>query len=137
MTRLVGVPPVVDDPETAGFFAAAAERRLVVQRCARCGHRQQPPRPRCTRCRGVELAWSDVRGTGRVHSWTVVEHQVHPSFPAPYTIVLVDVVPEEGADTIRYLGYLPGRPDVAVGDPLRVVFDEIADGVALPNWEPA
>lgn len=131
----VGVPPVVDDPETAGFFAAAAEGRLVVQRCATCGHRQQPPRPRCVSCHGQELEWSDVPDEGRLHSWTVVEHQIHPNFEPPYTVLLVDVVPEEGADTIRYLGYLPGRPGVAVGDALRVTFDEVADGVVIPNWE--
>jgi uncharacterized OB-fold protein len=132
----VGVTPAVDDPETAGIFAAAAEGRLVVQQCSDCSHRQQPPRPRCTRCHGTALTWSDVPGAGRLHSWTVVEHQIHPSFPAPYTVILVDVLPEEGADAVRYLGHLPGRPDVAIGDSFRVVFVEIADGIWLPNWQP-
>ena len=131
----IGVPPVVDDPETAGIFAAAAEKRLVVQQCAECGHRQQPPRPRCINCLGNSMAWADLPQVGRLHSWTVVEHQIHPNFPPPYTVILVDVVPEQDADAVRCLGYLPGRPDVAIGDPLRAVFVEVADGVTLPNWE--
>ncbi|MGC9667605.1 Zn-ribbon domain-containing OB-fold protein [Planosporangium sp. 12N6] len=135
MNADMGLVPVVDDPDTGGFFAAAAEHRLAVQTCADCGNRQQPPRPRCVECHGAALEWRDVPGTGRLHSWTVVEHQINPRFPAPYTVVLVDVVPDEGEKPVRFLGHLPGRPEVAVGDRLRVVFQPVADGVTLPNWE--
>lgn len=125
---------MVDDPETAGLFAAAAERRLVVQACVACGHVQQPPRPRCISCHGADLGWRDVPQRGRIHAWTVVEHQVNPHFPAPYTVVLVDVDPGGGEPAVRYLGYLPGRPDVRTGNPVRARFEELGDGITIPNW---
>jgi len=131
-----GLTPVADDPETAGLFAAAAAGRLVAQRCRSCGAWQQPPRPRCRTCLGDDLGWADLPGEGSVHTWTVVEHQISPSFPAPYTVVLVDVVPEPGAAPLRFLGHLDGRPALRVGDPVRVVFREHG-GVHLPDWVPA
>ena len=38
---------------------------------------------------------------------------------------------------MRLLGHLPGSPDLHDGMPMQVRFDELADGVVLPNWEPA
>jgi uncharacterized protein len=128
-----GLTPTVEDPETSGFFAAAAEGRLAAQRCIECGGRQQPPRPRCRACLSTALSWDSLPETGTVHSWTVVEHQINPSFPVPYTVILVDVVPEEGVPALRFLGHLEGRPALSVGAPVRVVFREHG-GAHLPDW---
>lgn len=130
----VGLRPVTDDPETAGFFAAAREHRLVIQTCRACSHQQQPPRPRCRSCRGDDLGWADVPGEGTVHTWTVVEHQINPHFPVPYTSVLVDVEPRPGEPTVRFLGYLPGRPQLRVGTAVTVEFIDLGGDVVLPNW---
>jgi uncharacterized OB-fold protein len=131
----IGLRPVLDDPETAGFFAAAREHRLVVQTCGACGNQQQPPRPRCRRCHGDDLGWDDVPLRGVVHTWTVVEHQINPHFPAPYTTILVDVEPRPGETVIRFLGHLPGRPDIAVNSAVRAVFVDLDDITTVPNWE--
>ena len=56
---------------------------------------------------------------------------MHPAFPVPYTVVLVDA---DDADA-RFVGMLPGRPDLQVGDAMRVRFDQAPDGTALPQWE--
>ena len=73
-------------------------------------------------------------GTGTLHSWTVADHQVHPAYPVPYTIVLVDL---DDAPGVRLLGHLPGSPDLHVDMPMLVRFEVRPDGTALPNWEPA
>jgi DUF35 OB-fold domain, acyl-CoA-associated len=61
-----------------------------------------------------------------------VEHQVHPAYPVPYTVVLVQL------DDVaaRLIGRLPGRPDLAPGQPMQVWFEEL-DGAVLPQWAPA
>ena len=64
----------------------------------------------------------------------MVEHQVHPAYPVPYTIVLVDV---DEAPGVRYVGSIPGRPDLVDAMAMRVRFDTVDDGVVLPQWEPA
>ena len=125
--------PVVDDRDTAGFFEAARDGRLAIRMCNGCDAVLHMPRAYCHHCGSWDGRWQPVAGTGTVHSWTVVDHQVHPSFPVPYTVVLVDLddVPA------RLVGHLPGTPDLHVGQPMRVWFETLADGVVLPQWAPA
>lgn len=128
-----GIVPVTDDPDTSGFFAAAREGRLVAQRCRSCGNLQQPPRHRCVACLETDLGWHELAGRGSVHSWTVVEHQINPNFPAPYTVLLVDVEDPASAAPLRFLGRVVGREEPALGDPVELVFEKVGDAV-LPNW---
>lgn len=127
----LALPPVEDDHDTAGFFAAARRGELAVKVCDACGSVLHLPRQWCT-CGSAESSWQTVAGRGALHSWTVTEHQIHPAFPVPYTVVLVDL--DEVA--ARFVGMLPGRPEgLRVGLPLRVRFDRAPDGTTLPQWE--
>lgn len=127
------VLPVTDDVDTAGFWAAAREHRLVIRWCRGCGAWLHLPRAYCPRCHTFGDDWRDVEGRGRLYSWTTVEHQVHPGHPTPYTVVLVELddVPE-----VRLLGSLPGRPALVAGMPMVARYEEI-DGAVLPQWSPA
>ena len=102
--------------------------------CANCGTVLHVPRAYCRACGSWDGEWRPAGTTGTLHSFTVADHQVHPAYPVPYTIVLVDLDDVPG---VRLLGHLDGNPDLAIGMPMRVRFDELADGVVLPNWEPA
>jgi uncharacterized protein len=126
------VLPETNDHDTGGFFAAAAREELVLCACAACGAVLHPPRAYCAGCGAWDTVWRTVSGRGRLYSWTTVEHQVHRSFPVPYTIVLVEL---EDAPEARLVGYLPGRPELAAGMPLRVWFEPVGDdGARLPQW---
>jgi len=125
--------PVVDDHDTGGFFEAAARGELVVRACANCATVLHVPRAYCRTCGSWDGEWRVVGRTGTLHSWTVADHQVHPAYPVPYTIVLVD---RDDVPGVRLLGHLDGAPELTIGMPMRVRFDELADGVVLPNWEP-
>ncbi len=126
--------PVVDDHDTGGFFEAAARGELVVRACSGCGSVLHVPRAYCRACGSWEGEWRPAGTTGTLHSFTVADHQVHPAYPVPYTIVLVDLDDVPG---VRLLGHLDGNPDLTIGMPMDVRFDDLADGVVLPNWEPA
>ncbi|TQC43996.1 3-ketoacyl-CoA thiolase [Rhodococcus sp. WS4] len=128
--------PRVDDPASRGFFELAAEGKLGVLTCTDCGARVHLPRPRCVGCGGNNLEWSAVAGRGRAKSWTVVEHQVHPLFPVPYTVVLIDVA---GEQNVRMIGHLPGRVDVDETTEFVVEFEDLGpdregNARALPKW---
>ena len=123
--------PVTDDPDTGGFFEAAARRELVIRACAACGVALHLPRAYCHACGSWDATWRRVAGTGTLYSWTVVEHQVHPAYPVPYTIVLVELDDVPG---VRLVGSVPGSPALGEGQSMRVVFEELAGGVVLPNW---
>ncbi|WP_235737162.1 Zn-ribbon domain-containing OB-fold protein [Nocardioides alcanivorans] len=129
----LGIVPLTDDPDTGGFFAAAREGRLVVQECVSCGNLQQPPRHRCITCLATDLTWHDLPKRGTIHSWTVVEHQINPNFPAPYTVLLVDVEDEASTVPLRFLGRIVGREEPELGAAVELVFETVGDAV-LPNW---
>jgi uncharacterized OB-fold protein len=131
--------PVLDDPDTAGFWAAMSQRQLTVRRCAHCSAVIHLPRAYCARCGGWDTEWTPVRGDASVYSWTVAEHQVHPAYPTPYTIVLVALADEP---LVRFLTYLPGVAQLKMGQSMRLTFETVTadDGeepVVLPRWIPA
>ena len=55
---------------------------------------------------------------------------MHPAFPVPYTIVLIQL------DDVRarLVGHLPGAPELVEGQPMEVWFETLDDGVVLPQW---
>jgi uncharacterized protein len=89
-----------------------------------------------------------VEGRGTVHSYTEVNHAIQPAFKqyTPYRVLLVDTqsgkpTKEEG---LRVIGNL-ARPDgvlapkseverVGIGTRVRMVFTDVAPGLALPQW---
>lgn len=137
--------PETDDPDTAGFWAAARERRLVVQRCEHCGTMRFPPRPYCAACRSPSYGWEQVSGYGRV--WTFA-FAYKPTLPAyehvtPFPIAYIEL---EDHPPLRIAGNLvacAGAPinsvpqdRIHIGMRVKVVFDEAAPDVTLPRWTP-
>ncbi|WP_138996649.1 Zn-ribbon domain-containing OB-fold protein [Rhodococcus zopfii] len=131
--------PLVTERGSSGFFSAAAAGEIALLTCEDCGRRIHLPRPRCVYCASTAVTWTRAPRTGTVYSHTVVEHQVHPLFPTPYTVIVVDLDGE--ADGVRLIGNLPGRADViTAGTPVRCTFEDLgADAagnpVVLPVWE--
>jgi NAD(P)-dependent dehydrogenase (short-subunit alcohol dehydrogenase family)/uncharacterized OB-fold protein len=54
--------------------ASAAIGRFELQRCARCGAVQYPPRESCHRCLSIDLVWTIQSGEGRLISETTLFH---------------------------------------------------------------
>ena len=129
-----GPRPVLDDPDTAGHWAAARCGRLAVCRCGGCGQVLHPPRGMCFACHGTDVSWTAVEPRGRLVSWTVAEFEVHPAFPVPYTVVLVELEDEPG---VRLVGHLPGRPPLKGSLPMRAEFVTSDAGFPLVQWVPA
>jgi uncharacterized OB-fold protein len=109
---------------TRQYWAATAEHRLLVQRCAGCGHHQFYPRPFCLACSSRRIAWQQVTGRGWVYSLTTVRIPVHPDLPPPYVVALVDL--DEGP---RLLTNLAG--ECAIGDRVRVHWER-RDDLVVP-----
>ena len=105
--------PVVDDLDTGGFFEAAARGELVLRRCDDCDAVLHVPRMYCRHCRSWNGRWQPVGGSATLYSWTVVAHQVHPAYPTPYTVVLVDL---DEAPGTHLVGQVPGTPELHRGD---------------------
>jgi uncharacterized OB-fold protein len=122
--------PVTDDPDTRGFWEAAARGLLAVQRCSACSAPIHLPKACCGSCGSWESNWVEVSPRGTLYTWTTVERTVRASFPAPYTLIVVDL---DDAPGVRLLGQLPGRPELAAGARVSATFEVIGDAV-LPMW---
>lgn len=124
-------PAPTPDADSAPYWAAAHEGRLVIQRCQRCGNRQLYPRDRCLMCRST-VEWVEASGRGTVYSYTVIRQQYARPFRdwVPYVVALVDL--EEGP---RVMTNIVGcEPDaVRVGMAVRATFEVVSDeaGIAL------
>jgi hypothetical protein len=91
--------------------------------------------------------WQDVSGRGTIHSYEIVMHAIQPGFKdaTPYAVVLVELDEQKGQPTadeaLRIIANLV-KPDltmeaeanVAIGRRVNVVFQDLAEHLALPQF---
>ncbi len=106
------------------FWDAAAEGRLVIQRCADCGTLRHPPAPMCGACGSLQWDTAESSGRGRIVSWITSLHPNRPDDP-PRIVVLVQL--EEGTRLVSNLLEAGDEPY----DDLAVVVDFRDDRGAL------
>ncbi|MGH2829983.1 MAG: Zn-ribbon domain-containing OB-fold protein [Actinomycetota bacterium] len=131
MTPPAARPVPQPDAASAPFWEAAARHELVIQRCGACDAFRHPPRPMCPSCHSMESRFEPSAGRGRVWSWVVAHPPVLPAFQdkAPYTVAVIEL--DEG---VRMIGNVDGAP--APGMQVEVYFEDVEEGVALPQWKP-
>ncbi len=129
------MPMPAASAETLGWWEAAAEHRLVAQRCTSCGTLRHPPGPRCPRCRSADHEWRDLPGSGVVYSYTVVRQAFIAPLAdrLPYVVIAVEL---DDAPGVRFVSNLvdcdPGK--VEIGMPVDVVWEDMGPGLALPRF---
>jgi uncharacterized OB-fold protein len=128
--RRTAVPPIIRTHDNLFWFEAAAEGRLVIQKCSACGTLRHPPGPACPECRSFDWEAIDSSGRAVLHSWTVIHHPQDPAFEYPLAVGLVDL--EEGT---RLVADIQGvdHDDLEIGLELEVYFDQHAHDEMLPR----
>jgi uncharacterized protein len=116
------------------FWTGGAEGRLLITRCADCGHWIHPPRPVCPTCLSRDVAPQPVSGRGAVYAVTVNHQPWHPAFPVPYAIALVEL---EEQPLLRLVSNLVDCDPAAVraGMPVQVCFEQVEE-VFVPLFRP-
>jgi uncharacterized protein len=138
------------DTENLEFFRHCAAHDFHLQACTSCSLVRYPPTTACPWCAHPEARWVAVEGKGTVHSYTEVHHAIQPAFKAhtPYLILLVDLDTQKGKPTadeaVRVVGNLTTADGVlapaemvrkvGIGTRVRIVFSDVAPGLALPQW---
>ncbi|MCR8899860.1 OB-fold domain-containing protein [Gordonia sp. GONU] len=120
--------PFTADRDTGPFWEGCAQQRLLVA-LREDGSVVHPPVATGT-ARGPRR-WVEAKGTATLHTWTVVRHAVDPAFPAPYTLVLVELTDHP----VRLIGTLDAEVALEAGMPMRVRWED-RGGVTIPQWEP-
>ena len=119
----------VPDEVTQEWWDATRERRLLLQRCDRCGHVQHYPRAMCVACSSFELSWLPSGGRGIVDSFTEVHRAPHPELEVPYVIARIRL--DEGPVLLsRIVSSDPGQ--ITCDARVSLAWQDIPDGYKLP-----
>ena len=138
------------DHSNLAYFQHCADHQFHLQKCDDCGLIHYPVAEGCSWCGGPNATWTAVEGKGEVHSYTEIHHAIQPAFKAytPYMVLVVDLDTQKGAPTeheaLRIIANLV-TPDgelappevvagVGIGSRVRMVFTDVADGVAIPQF---
>ena len=113
------------------FYNLVKEGKLMAAKCNRCGTLLLPPRPVCTNCLSEDFEWVELKGKGKLLTYTVI-HVAPPQFQSmtPYAVGIVKL--EDGPN-------LPGmikdiEPEkIKVGMNLKVDFDKSVPS-QWPMW---
>jgi uncharacterized OB-fold protein len=122
------------NPVDAPFWRAAADGKFLLQKCKSCGKVQFFPRVACVDCFG-ELDWIEAKGTGRLHSFTLVRVPRNPAFKDEAPIYYINVILDEGVIIeSRLVG--ESKEKVKMGDRVKVVYQQTQDPeIKLPCFE--
>lgn len=126
-----GLPPLADQ-FSQGYWNAAGEGTLLLQRCRTCGRHQFYPRGHCVHCFAPDPEWTPASGHGRLHTYTVVQRTPNAEFAAdcPYVLAIIEL--DEGPRmTARIIGE---ADDIACDQQVHVVFTPVGQVGVLPNF---
>jgi len=121
--------PTLAEPDTAPFWAATPQHRLIYQVCAACGEIIFYPRRHCTGCLSMDLHWHDSAGSGTVYTYTVIRQHGLPYFRSrlPYVVGFIDL--DEG---FRLMAEIDAPPDgIRVRQRVTVSWEDYAE-LAVP-----
>lgn len=131
-----GMPQPMADAIHLPWWEAAAEHRLVVQRCTACGRTRIPPAPVCAACRSDEAEWQEVPGRGEVFTYTVVHRPIAAKQELPFVIAVIAL---EGSGGLRMISNLVdvAPEDIEIGMPVEVVWEDMSEDLAVPRFRPS
>jgi uncharacterized OB-fold protein len=129
------MPAPLADATTLPWWQAAAEHRLVVQRCGACGRTRLPPAPLCPACRSADAEWQPISGRGEVYTYTVVHRPIAAGQPLPTVIAVIAL---EGSGGLRMLSNVVGADpgEIAIGMPVELVWEDMGPELAIPRFRP-
>jgi uncharacterized OB-fold protein len=129
------MPSPMADALSLPWWEAAAQHRLVVQRCTSCQHSRLPAAPVCPRCRSAESDWREVSGRGEVYTYTIVHRPIAAGQELPFVIAVVAL---EDAGGVRMISNLVDvEPDaLSIGMPVEVVWEDMSADLAVPRFRP-
>jgi hypothetical protein len=105
MSGAAAFPYPIPEYGAEAFWQACNEGRLEMQKCDGCGKFRWIPAPLCTHCADDGFAWAPLSGHGKIITWTVITHPVHPAAVSkvPYVVVIVELDEQPGLRMVSNL----------------------------------
>jgi len=120
-------PPI--NPETAEFWAATKQGKLLVAKCPDTGKFVWWPRRVSPYTGKSNMEYVESKGTGTVYSYSVMRRAA-----SPYCIAYVTL--DEGPTMMTNIVNCD-YDTVKIGMKVKVTFRDVNDEAALPMFEPA
>jgi uncharacterized protein len=135
MTETTDAPPILPTitDQNRPFWDGCAEGVLRMQACLPAGHLRYPISDACPTCLSGDFEWRELSGDGQILSAVVFNRSYNKAYEAhvPYNVVLVQLA--EGPR--MFSNVLPlSDPALPAGTAVRVTFDHVAEGVAIPRF---
>ena len=119
--------------DTAPYWEALQEHKLLLPKCNQCGKVSFPPRPFCPFCFEFSITWTEMSGKGTVHSFSVVYQNGTPPWADEVPYVVGYVALDEGPQMMSNItGIDPS--EVRIGQRVEVYFDDATPDVTLPKF---
>ncbi|CAB3790943.1 hypothetical protein LMG28688_03190 [Paraburkholderia caffeinitolerans] len=115
-------------PDSAEFWQAAREDRLLVKYCDDCGKPHWYPRVLCPFCMGT-THWREASGLGTIYTYSVTRR----AGPTPFCIAYVAL--DEGVSMMTHIVDCD-LDSLHIGQKVRVRFSPTDDGPPVPTFTP-
>jgi uncharacterized OB-fold protein len=133
MSESLEFPYPIPEYGTEPYWEACNNEQLIMQRCTKCSKFRWHPAPLCTHCGADDFSWEAISGRGKITTWTVVTHPVHPAAfeRVPYVVVEVELDEQPG---LRMLSNLVDAEDedIVIDAGVAVEFTTHSNGQKLP-----
>ncbi len=115
-------------PDDEPWFAATARGVLLLRNCDDCGELYFPPRPICPHCFSDRTSFRESSGNATIYSFSILRRVA-----VPYCIAYVTL--DEGPTMLSNIVDCP-FDRIAIGQRVRVVFRDSANGLKVPMFMP-
>jgi uncharacterized protein len=124
------------EAESAPYWDAAAEGRLLIRSCNDCQAVHHYPRPFCPSCWSESVEWIESIGKATLYTWsTVFFNDMYPfSERLPYVAAVVELA--EGPRLMTNVIDVADE-DLRIGMDLEVTFQPLNDDITAPVFRPA
>jgi|SRR3972149_5055977 len=114
-----GIVSFTAETKASDFVSYLEKGRVMATRCRKCGTSYFPPRLDCSKCLGSDVEWFEIKGNGKLVTYTVVNYgPTGFENDAPYTLAIADF------DGVRVFGRLSKdvkESDIKPGMSLKVL----------------
>jgi uncharacterized OB-fold protein len=135
---LARYPHAAIDQDNKELYRGWLQHRLLVNRCATCGHWHHPPAPLCPKCWSTDVVPTEVAGRGVVY--LLIRLYQGPAAPGvdytkgPHPVVSVELAEQRGLRfTSTVVNCAP--EDLRIGLPVQLTWIDRA-GAPFPVFEP-
>jgi uncharacterized OB-fold protein len=138
MTQGYNKPVPVPQGESDVYWEKAKQHELWLRKCDDCGEAYFYPRDISPCCFSKNTSWIQASGDASLYTFAIVHRPPHPGFrdEAPFVTAIVELAEGPRMPTNIVIDD-PTPENLTVGMPLRVVFEDITDAIALPKFAPA